>query len=253
MWHTYSSKTVWANGQINWTKQEDKTWSILIQRQMETIQNRACQEFIDGLNHINFDTSHVPQHVDMSSCLLEKTGWKMVPVPALIPDMQFYNLLSRRHFPWASFIRVQEELDYLEEPDIFHEFFWHAPLLTWQRYADFLEDFGQFILRTDKRFHKFIFRIFWFSIEFWLIDTTDWMRIYGAWILSSHGETIRALEDPSIEKLPFDILTCARTPYSYDIMQSKYFFIQDFDELFSIFDTDLTVLFEEAILLWDIS
>ncbi len=253
MGHTYVSKIPDHTGMIAWSDTERQTWRTLIMRQTDTIRERASREFMIWLDQIAFDTEYIPQHPCISDIVYDATGWEVVRVPALISDVEFYGLLSQKRFPATSFIRIPEELDYLEEPDIFHEFFGHLPLITWRQYADFLERFALFFLGVDPQYHQFLIRIFWFTIEFGLIETTEWIRIYGAGILSSHGETLRVLEDPNIIRLPFDILTCIRTPYRYDIMQSKYFFIRDFDELFSIFDTDLTALFEEAILLWDIS
>lgn len=252
MWHTYQSKSPDNTGKIPWTPEEDATWQKLISRQMKTIEHRACQEFIDGLSRIDFPREHIPDHLALNTRLSSYTWWWVEPVAALISDREFHTLLSHRRFPAASFIRIPEELDYLEEPDIFHEFFGHIPLLTDQRYADFVEKFGRFTLSVRPGLRKYLSRIFWFTIEFWLIQTDEWLRIFGAGILSSHGETIRALEDPSVERMPFDPLTCARTPYRYDIMQSRYFFIRDFDELFSLFDTDLLALLEQADILGDI-
>lgn len=144
-------------------------------------------------------------------------------------------------------MRIPEELDYLEEPDIFHEFFGHLPLLTWRPYADFLEKFGQIALKIDRHLRRQLFRIFWFTAEFGLIKTDKGMKVYGAGILSSYGEISRAIEATNLEKLPFDILTCARTDYRYDTMQSKYFFIESFDTLFSLFENDITPILEEAL------
>ncbi len=149
-------------------------------------------------------------------------------------------------------IRIPEEFDYLEQPDIFHEFFWHISLLTDRKYTNFLQKFWKCMISIEPRFRCYLARIFWFTVEFWLIETNQWLRIYGAGILPSHSETIRALEDPNVERILFNILKCARTPYRYDIMQSKYFILKDFDELYQILDTPLLEILRKADTLGDI-
>lgn len=228
MWHTYISKIPDSNGIFHWTLKEDKTWEVLINRQYDTIRDRACKEFIKSLNIVNFGTWQVPQHSELSSKLEGLTGWTTVAVPALIREDFFFSLLAKKKFPCTSFIRIAEELDYLEEPDIFHEFFWHIPLLTWWSYARFLERFGQFFIHCDKRYRIPLTRIFWFTVEFWLIRRSGKMRVYGAGILSSHSETKRALEDPDVERTRYDTLTCARTPYRYGYDAIKVFFYRRF-------------------------
>jgi phenylalanine-4-hydroxylase len=255
MWHTYTAKVQDHNGKINWSHIEDRTWSELLERQTRTLQGRACEEFIVWLENMGFNRESVPDHTELSQKLSHLTGWTVEPVPALISETRFHELLSDRRFPAASFIRIPEELDYIEEPDIFHEFFWHLPILTDQKYADFLQNFGDLMLDIEPSLRKYLSRVFWYTIEFGLIETRDGMRIYGAGILSSQSESIRALEDREIERVPFDLLTCARTPYRYDVLQSKYFFIRSFDELFSLFENrdNLLATIKRADILGDIT
>lgn len=253
MGHTYISKFPDRNGIIPWNQTEHKIWSSLIDRQKTTIIDRACPEFIDGLRAIWFSHTQIPKFSEVNKKLSNISGWNIEAVPALISDVEFHTLLSQRRFPAASFIRIPEEFDYIEQPDIFHEFFWHIPLLTNKKYADFLQKFWKYMLSIDPKFRNQFARIFWFTIEFWLIESDEWLRICGAGILSSHSESIRAIEDPNVERIPFNILECARTPYRYDIMQSKYFILKDFDNLFEIFDNSLIEILIKAHTLGDIT
>jgi phenylalanine-4-hydroxylase len=173
-------------------------------------------------------------------------------VPALIDDIDFYTLLRNKRFPVTSFIRIFSDLDYIEEPDIFHEIFGHLPLLTWDKYGEFLQWFWKSILMIDTRLRKYLFRIFWFTVEFGLIRTSLGMRIYWAGILSSYGETPRSLDTTQVLHTRFDPLLCARTSYRYDIMQNNYFFIEDFEELFSLTHNTLEEIAIKALYLWDI-
>ena len=252
MWHTYISKFPDSTGAIAWNEKEHKTWSRLIERQKTTIIDRACPEFLNGLTSIGFSATRIPSLSEVNMRLSGFTWWKIEAVPAIISDEDFHTRISQRRFPAASFIRIPEEFDYLEQPDIFHEFFWHIPLLTDRKYADFLQKFWECMISIEPRFRWYLARIFWFTIEFWLIETNRWLRIYGAGILSSHSESIRALEDLNVERIPFDILECSRTPYRYDIMQSKYFILKDFDVLYKILDTSLLEILKKADTLGDI-
>jgi phenylalanine-4-hydroxylase len=154
---------------------------------------------------VNFPTDYIPQHIELSKTLWWKTGWSVIPVAAIIPAEEFLSLLSMRQFPWASFMRIPEELDYIEEPDIFHEFFGHIPLLAWQEYADFVWKFWEIGLRIDPSLHPYLLRIFWYTVEFGLIRRGDMIQAYGAGILSSYGELDRALRADLVSHRPFDI------------------------------------------------
>ena len=180
----YKAKTPDASGHIDFTKEENETWKILIERQLHIIEHRACPEFIEGLTHLNLPLNHIPQCHDINQVLQRTTGWSVVPVSAIIPLSQFFQLLANKQFPAASFIRVREELDYLQEPDIFHEFFGHCPLLTNQAYADFIEWYGKTALESDRKTQSILGRLFWFTIEFGLLETSEGLRIYGGGILS---------------------------------------------------------------------
>lgn len=228
----YTAKSPDQNGIIPFTAEENETWKILFERQMQTIQHRACDEFIAHLAELDLPRDRVPQCPEVSEKLRIKTGWSIVPVPAIIPIQEFFQLLSERKFPAASFIRLREELDYLEEPDIFHEIFGHCPLLLWQPYADFMQRFGEVALQSDEKTQSILGRLFWFTIEFGLMQTPNGLRIYGAGIISSHEETQFSLENTEPKRLPFNAIETLKTEYRYDIIQKLYFAINNFSDLF---------------------
>ncbi len=243
--HTYVSNPVDENGMVKWSSTENETWKKLVLRQKDIIPGRACEEFTKGLEILNFSDSEVPQIPNINAILADYTGWGVAPVPAIIQPQKFFELLANKRFPAATFIRTPEELDYLQEPDIFHEVYGHTPLLTNQAYADFMEKFGRLALEANPKDRRRLFRLFWFTIEFGLIRTESGLKAYGGGILSSIGETQYCLTDES-EKVDFDPLTVLRTPYRIDIMQPMYFVINDFSDLFTILDQDILSLIEKS-------
>ena len=221
-------------GVIDFTREENETWKILFERQMQTILHRACDEYHDCLKKLNLPSDKIPQCPEVSEILKSHTGWSVVPVDAIIPIGVFFRLLSQRQFPAASFIRVREELDYLQEPDIFHEIFGHCPFLTWQPYADFMQRFGEIALGANEKIQSILGRLFWFTIEFGLIQTQNGLRVYGAGILSSHAETQYSIESTEPKRLSFNPVEALKTEYRYDVIQKLYFTINGFSELFAI-------------------
>jgi phenylalanine-4-hydroxylase len=178
--------------------------------------------------------------------LRETTGWVLEPVPALISFDRFFDLLASRRFPAATFIRRREDMNYLQEPDIFHEVFGHCPLLTNQAYADFTYTYGNLGLRANHADRVMLARLYWFTIEFGLIKQAAGLRAYGGGILSSMSETVYCLESKVPQRKTFDVLEALRTPYRIDIMQPIYFVIDDFDILYQLIEMDLIKLIHEA-------
>lgn len=248
--HVYVSKPLDSHGLIDWTETEDQTWSTLIHRQTEVIKNRACQEFSHALDLVSFPKDKTPQLKDVNKKLMAQTGWQVQNVAALIQPDEFFTLLSNKKFPAATFIRIPEELDYLQEPDIFHELFGHVPLLSHPTYAHFVHEFGKKALTLDPKDRSRLFRLFWFTVEFGLINTQDGVRAYGAGILSSIGETQYALTDQS-QKKPFSLMDALRTPFRVDIMQPLYYVINSFDDLYKILDVDIKKELDESRVLKD--
>lgn len=243
--HEYVSNPVDEQGYVKWSQAENETWATLVNRQKDIIVGRACDEFLQGIEILDFKPDSIPQIPDINKRLEDYTGWGVAPVPAIIQPKEFFSLLANKRFPAATFIRLPEEMDYLQEPDIFHEVYGHTPLLTNQAYADFMEKFGQLALEVDPKDRRRLFRLFWFTIEFGLIKTPQGLRAYGGGILSSIGETQYCLSGEP-EVVPFDALEVLRTPYRIDIMQPMYFVINEFADLFKIYDQDIRSLVEKA-------
>lgn len=242
----YVSHTPDANGLIAYSDEENATWATLIERQLPQLEGQVCQEYIDALAVMDFPRDRIPQLPEVSEVLLDHTGWSVAPVPALIDFTSFFELLANKQFPAATFIRDAEDLDYLEEPDIFHELFGHTPLLTDYRFAAFTEAYGKAGLAADKKDHAMLARLFWFTVEFGLINTPDGLRSYGAGIVSSPGELDYALNSDVPDRRGFDALAALRTPYRIDIYQTVYYTLDTFDTLFELAQTDLVGLIGEA-------
>lgn len=243
---SYTSKQPDRHGFIHYTEEENRMWGELMARQFDHIPGRVCDEYIAALDLMDFPRDRVPQLAEISEKLRRHTGWEVAPVPALIGFTEFFELLANRKFPAATFIRRREDKDYLPEPDIFHEIFGHTPLLTDYRFAAFTEAYGKAGLRAERRDHAMLARLFWFTVEFGLINTAHGLRSYGAGIVSSPGELDYALESDIPQRKPFDPLDALRTPYRIDIFQTVYFVIDNYDTLYDLAKTDLIPLIAQA-------
>lgn len=245
--HTsYVSKPVDAQGHVDYTAEENSVWNELITRQLSFVEGRACDEYIYGLSLLNMPHDRIPQCPEISKVLLETTGWQLEPVPALIPFDKFFYLLANRRFPAATFIRRREDLNYLTEPDIFHEIYGHCALLTNRAYADFTYTYGKLGLNARPEDRAMLARLYWFTIEFGLIQNAAGLRAYGGGILSSINETRYSLESDIPVRKPFIPLDVLRTPYRIDIMQPVYFVLDNFDSLYRLTEMDLFGLIKEA-------
>lgn len=243
----YVAKLPDANGYIDYTDQENDTWRTLYERMMTIIDRYACPEFIDGLTKLNITAEHIPQLPEINDKLFALTGWGVVPVPALIPLDEFFTLLASKRFPAATFIRIPEELDYVQEPDIFHELFGHCPLLTNQAFADFTQRYGELALSMNDADRSLLQRFYWFTVEFGLIKTNKGMRNYGGGILSSFSETQYAIDSEKAKREPLgDGVEAIRTPYRIDILQPIYYYIESFKQLYDIIEHDPAQLLAKA-------
>lgn len=242
---TYTSHPVDADGNAAYSEEEHQIWRELITRQIPIVQAGACAEYCHGVDLLNLAHDRIPQCPEVSAVLRKATGWALEPVPALIPFEQFFQLLANRKFPAATFIRRREELDYLQEPDIFHEVFGHCPLLTHPAYASFTETYGKLGLEASPEDRAMLAKLYWFTIEFGLVKTPAGLRAYGGGILSSKSETAYCLSDQPQHK-PFDVVDVLRTPYRIDIMQPIYFVIDSFEALFQLTQLDLLAMIKEA-------
>jgi len=242
----YVAKKPDTKGFINYTDEENQVWHELISTQLPMLEGNACDEYIAALDIMNFPLDRIPQLPEISAVLLDHTGWSVAAVPALIDFTSFFQLLANKQFPAATFIRSREEIEYLQEPDIFHEIFGHTPLLTDSRFAAFSQAYGEAGLRADKRDHCMLARLFWFTVEFGLIQTNAGLRSYGAGIVSSPGELVYALQSDIPERKPLHAVDALRTPYRIDIFQTIYFVIDNFDTLYDLAHTDLIGLVNQA-------
>lgn len=248
--HVYQSKTLDKDGTAHYSHSENETWAFLLKRQKELIQTRASKEYLKGVELLNF-SEKIPQHYEITDILKSHTGWGVEPVPALIQPEQFFTLLANKRFPAANFIRIPEEIDYIEEPDVFHELFGHCPLLTNAPYAEFMHQYGKLALKADQKTQMRMFRLFWFTIEFGLIKENSEFKAYGGGILSSKSEIIYSVESDIPERRPLDPMEALRTPFRIDILQPVYFVIESYEELFKIIALDPLKMAQESFLLPD--
>jgi len=241
----YTSHILDEKGYISWSKEENKTWSLLIKRQMKCIKGKACDEFIEGLDKLNLPMDKIPQLKDVSAVMYENTGWVCEAVPALISFDKFFELLANKKFPVSTFIRRKEDFDYLTEPDIFHEIFGHCGMLTNKAFAEFTHKFGVLGLGASKEDRVYLARLYWFTIEFGLMKKNDEIKIYGGGILSSPKETLHIYNHES-KIYDLEVIDVFRTPYRIDIIQPIYHAISSIDDLFDISNMDLMSLVQKA-------
>ena len=255
-----------SQGHIHYSDDENAMWQALLTRQAKQIPNRACSAYLEGLEKLNLPSMHIPQLHDIDEILQATTGWQTAAVPALISFGKFFKLLANKRFPVATFIRRFEDMDYIEEPDVFHEIVGHCPLLTHPAFAAFNETYGKLGLDASKEERWFLARLYWFTIEFGLVGShPDNRRIYGGGILSSPSETVYALNGSDTlhqsnhqhqqqpqnqpEHRAFDLLDVLRTPYRIDHIQPIYYVIDDLDALFDIVDSDIMGKVKQAMAL----
>ncbi|GHA06630.1 phenylalanine 4-monooxygenase [Oceanisphaera arctica] len=235
-----------SDGVIHYSGEENAIWHTLIERQLACVKGRACDEYMAGLARLAMPHDRIPQLDDINRVLEPATGWQVGRVPALISFDRFFELLANRRFPVATFIRSRQELDYLQEPDIFHELFGHCALLTNPAFARFTHTYGQLGRDASPKDRGFLARLYWFTVEFGLLNTPSGRRIYGGGILSSPGETRHVFESDMPEFRPFDILDVLRTPYRIDIMQPVYYVLDSIDDLFAIAEMDIMAEVQKA-------
>lgn len=242
----YTAKVPDETGHIPYTEEENRIWAALYERQMKVLPGRACDEYMNALTKLDLPADRVPQPEEVSAVLRKHTGWEVAPVPALISFDKFFALLADKKFPAASFIRTWDEFDYLQEPDVFHEIFGHTPLLVDERFATFTQAYGEYGLKASKEDRVMLAALYWFTVEFGLINSAKGLRAYGSGILSSPGELVYALESDVPQRKPFEPVDALRTPYRIDIYQTVYFVIDSLQDLFDVAQRDLFALIARA-------
>ena len=232
----------------NWaayTDVEHETWNTLYARQMKILPGRACDAYMRGLNALDLNTGGIPDFEVMNPKLQALTGWTVVCVPGLVPDDVFFDHLANRRFVSGQFIRKPDQLDYLQEPDIFHDVFGHVPMLTDPDFAAYMEAYGKGGQRAQSLgMLKNLARLYWYTVEFGLMKEADGLRIYGAGIVSSATESVFSLEDASPNRLGFDLERVMKTLYRIDDFQQVYFVIDSIEKLKEVTLQDFGPIYE---------
>ncbi|MDQ3140072.1 MAG: phenylalanine 4-monooxygenase [Pseudomonadota bacterium] len=229
------------------TAEDHRVWDLLFARQQEMLHGRVVRAFEEGLDILRLSKPGIPDLAELNARLFARTGWTVVSVPGLIPDDIFFEHLSQRRFPAGNFIRSAGQLDYLEEPDVFHDVFGHVPLLAQPAVADFMQRLGALGLEALERGAlDMLGRLYWYTVEFGLAREDGALKIYGAGIASSFGESRFALESPVPQRPEFDLAQVLTTPYRSDAFQERYFVIDSFDALLEqIMTADLDVIYDK--------
>jgi phenylalanine-4-hydroxylase len=234
-------------GWANYTAAEHATWKTLFERQTKLLPGRACDAFVQGMAALPIGADAIPDFRRLSDALMRRTGWQVVAVPGLVPDAVFFEHLAHRRFPAGQFIRAPHQLDYLEEPDVFHDVFGHVPLLMHPAMADFIQAYGEGGLRAQRLgVLDMLARVYWYTVEFGLVQQADGLRIYGAGIASSATESRFSLDDASPNRLGFDVDRVLRTHYRIDDFQETYFVIDSLDALLDLAQIDFAPLYQQA-------
>ncbi len=231
----------------NWsryTKEDHAVWQKLFEKRMSELEPTASDVFLNGAELIGLSPTHIPNLQDVNRRLNARTGWNAVPVAGFLPAKQFFASLAKRRFPTTVTIRSMQSLDYVPEPDIFHDVFGHVPLHSDPVFADFLERFGKaaFLATTDEEV-EMMARLFWFTVEFGLIDDGSGPKIYGSGLISSAGDAANAL-GPTCDRRPFSLEAVIAQSFHIDRLQDTLFVVNSFDQLFDAVDKVATMMEE---------
>ncbi len=231
-----------------YTAEDQAVWHALCARQAKLLPGRACAEFLAGLQGLSVVGEGIPDFARLNRTLRAATGWELVAVPGLVPDAVFFEHLAHRRFPTAWWIRKHEQIDYLQEPDVFHDLYGHVPLLMNPVFADYLQAYGQGGMKAGRLGEiTHLARLYWYTVEFGLIrdaSAPGGLKIYGSGILSSQAESIYCLDSASPNRVAFDLLRVMRTKYRIDTFQKTYFVVDDFAQLFDATRPDFRPYYE---------
>jgi len=243
---------VYATGVVeqpwdSYTATDHEVWNTLYRRQRELLPGRACAEFLEGVERFGMGENGIPKFSDLNTLLAATTGWQIVAVEGLLPDEVFFDHLANRRFPVSWWIRKPDQLDYLSEPDLFHDLFGHVPLLLNPVFADYMQAYGRggmkaFGIGPEALMN--LTRLYWYTVEFGLINTPDGLRIYGAGIVSSKGESIYCLDSAAPNRIGFGLERVMNTRYRIDTYQQTYFVIDGFEQLFDATRPDFTPIYQ---------
>jgi len=246
----YTIEQDWAG----YSEDQHAVWRLMFEHQQRLLVGRACREYLDGLHGLGVAAGGIPDFRRLSDLLDRATGWRIAAVPGLVPDDVFFGFLARRRFPATCFIRRRDQLDYLQEPDVFHDICGHVPMLMNPVFADYMQAYGEGGLKALRLGHlRELARLYWYTVEFGLIATPEGLRIYGSGILSSAGESVYCLDDARPNRLRFDLRRVMRTQYHIDRYQETYFVINEFAELFAATRPDFAPIYREIVVLPEIA
>ena len=218
----------------SYTPEDHATWATLFQRQREVLQGRACAEFTDNQERLGMSAEIIPRFDDLNEVLFKTTGWKLIGVEGLLPELDFFDHLANRRFPVTWWIRRPDQIDYIAEPDMFHDLFGHVPLLLNPVFADYMAAYGRGGVKAHGVSAEALVnltRLYWYTVEFGLIKQHDGLRIYGSGIVSSKGESLYSLESDAPNRIGFDMKRIMSTRYRIDTFQKTYFVIDSFEQL----------------------
>jgi phenylalanine-4-hydroxylase len=228
-----------------YTRAEHATWRTLFERQSTLLPRYACAEFIAGMQRLPMRADAIPNFHEINETLRTETGWEIVAVPGLVPDEVFFNHLAHRRFPSGNFIRAAHSLDYIEEPDVFHDVFGHVPMLMNPAIADFIQAYGEGGMRAHwLGVLPLLARVYWYTVEFGLVKENGALKVYGSGIASSFTETKFAIDDPSPHRIVFDLPRVMRTHYRIDDFQETYFALESLNDLLALSKIDFAPLYE---------
>jgi len=220
-----------------YTEEHHKVWELMFQEQMSILENRATKNYLEGIKAIEFEFNKIPRFTDVNALLQKLTGWQVYEVPGIIDNKPFFELLTERKFPATTWIRSMAQLKYIEEPDMFHDVFGHVPLLSEPYFAVFFQKVAEIALDyiDNPTAIELMARVYWYTIEFGLIKEDGQVKIYGAGILSSPGESVYSLSDEPVHH-DFDLRKILETPYIRDKFQAEYFLIESYEQLYNNLD-----------------
>lgn len=237
----------------HYSAQDHAVWKTLFERQTALLPGLACAEFVEGMRQLPISAQGIPNFAELNGVLQPQTGWQVVAVPGLVPDEVFFEHLANRRFPSGNFIRSANQLDYLQEPDVFHDVFGHVPMLMHPVMADFIQLYGEAGLRAQ-RIGKLteLARVYWYTVEFGLVKeqvqgergVEEALRIYGAGIASSFTESGFAVQSASPHRIGFDLERVMRTRYRIDDFQECYFVLDSLDDLLALARIDFDPIYE---------
>jgi phenylalanine-4-hydroxylase len=229
----------------HYSAQDHAVWKTLFERQTALLPGLACAEFVEGMRQLPISAQGIPNFAELNEVLQQQTGWQVVAVPGLVPDEVFFDHLANRRFPSGNFIRNANQLDYLQEPDVFHDVFGHVPMLMHPVMADFIQLYGEAGLRAQ-RIGKLaeLARVYWYTVEFGLLKEAQGLRLYGAGIASSFTESAFSVQSDSPNRIAFDLERVMRTNYRIDDFQESYFVLESLDDLLALARIDFDPIYE---------